>query len=276
MERNHGGRAPHLFLFLFLFFSSSLVLFDPTFAICVPRNYSSQSHPQPQTPPSPVSLHRSQTPPPPPPVSHISAPAPTTKPPPENPSPVAKTPSTSALIPNGDTNVVQLDGLKGSLFSRPFLPFPVQPLTNPNPGLKKLCDSTDYPSLCVSSLTPFMSKKVDAVSLLLPAIKAATQHAKLSLAAASKLAAAPGASEGLVAALGSCKESYNDALVNLQSAAEAAASGDVGTVNSMVSAVVTDSENCEDAFEEESPLFDYDDKLRKMASNCLAIASLVN
>ena len=120
-----------------------------------------------------------------------------------------------------------------------------------------------------------MSQKTDAVSALNVAIKATTQHAKLAIAAASKLAAAPGASAGAVAALGDCKESYNDALDNLQSAMDALESKDIGTVNSMVSAVVTNSESCEDAFEGDSLLSDYDDKLRKMASNVLAIASLI-
>lgn len=122
-----------------------------------------------------------------------------------------------------------------------------------------------------------MVRKPEPFSLLGPAIKATSAHAKVALSAATRLAVAPGASEDLVAALGTCTDSYNDALENLGVAMGALATKDIGTVNSMVSAVVTASEDCEDSFqfEGESPMFDYDDKLRKLASNCLAIASLI-
>ncbi|XP_062104375.1 pectinesterase inhibitor 4 [Humulus lupulus] len=261
LKLNHGSRPP-LFLNLFLFF----ILFHPSTAICVIRNgtlfglYLTKTKTLSS---SSVSVPPKQSPQP---STQVSAPsqAPT-------PSPsqslltISVTPSPDNSQPNDNR------------FSRSStMPLPVQPLTTTPPELKKLCDNTDYPSLCVASLTPFVDGKVEPISLLGLAIKATKLHVKNALAMASKLAAAPGASEGDVMSLESCKEIYDDAMYNLESANEAVGSRDIGTVNSMMSAVVTDSENCEDSFDGESPLFKYDDKLRKMASNCLAIASLIN
>jgi len=51
---------------------------------------------------------------------------------------------------------------------------------------------------------------------------------------------------------------------------------DIGTINTMLSAALTDFVTCEDEFSgETSELSPYDDKGTKMASNCLAIASLI-
>lgn len=73
-----------------------------------------------------------------------------------------------------------------------------------------------------------------------------------------------------------CKDMYSDALDGLQSAMDAIPNKDVGTINSMLSGVISDAVACDDGFEgQKSPFGDYNDKLRKMGSNCLAIASLI-
>jgi|UniRef100_A0A2N9IQB4 pectinesterase inhibitor-like protein len=152
------------------------------------------------------------------------------------------------------------------------------PTLSMDPSIKKICETTDNPDLCVSSIAPFLSGKTDPISVLEMAINAATQHAKNAMAMASKLSAVPKATTDSANAplFEDCKEMYSDALDNLQSAMDAIPSRDIGTINSMLSAALTDFVTCEDGFSgETSPLSPYDDKGTKMASNCLAIASLI-
>ncbi|EXB71065.1 Pectinesterase inhibitor [Morus notabilis] len=196
-------------------------------------------------------------------------------PPPRKTTPtVSSAPSTSSETTSfhATPGNPQVDVHGDGLFSRSTIPV--------NPRLKRLCFQTDYPSLCLSSLSPFLAgKSFSITSALAAAIKAASQHAKQAAATAAKLAASREANEDDKEAIGTCKDSYEDALDNLQQAAEAVPSQDIGTVNSMLSAVVTDSENCGDATEGTeagTKLSKYDDKLRKLASNGLAIASLIN
>ncbi|KAF4359939.1 hypothetical protein G4B88_028690 [Cannabis sativa] len=264
LKLNNGVRPP-LFsnsFIIFLFF----ILFNSPTAFCVSRNNTLFG----------LYLTKSKT------ASSSSSVSTPPKQNPKLPSP-SKSQQTFSVKPNPNqpTTTTDNDDAKSNdyIFSRSSsMPIPTQPPTTTPPEIKKICDNTDYPSLCVASLTPFLSGrgKAEPISLLGLAIKATTVHAKKALAMASKLAAAPGASKGDVMSLESCKEIYDDAISNLENANEAVGSRDIGTVNSMMSAVVTDSENCEDSFDGDSPLFKYDDKLRKMASNCLAIASLIN
>jgi len=72
-----------------------------------------------------------------------------------------------------------------------------------------------------------------------------------------------------------CVGIYADALDNLRNAMDAIKSLDIGTINSMVSAALTDFDTCEDGFSGASPLSFYDQKGIKLASVCLAIATLV-
>ncbi|KAF3456347.1 hypothetical protein FNV43_RR00997 [Rhamnella rubrinervis] len=145
-----------------------------------------------------------------------------------------------------------------------------------DPSVKKICDSTDYSDVCLASLSTFLIPgKTDPVSVLESAIKAATEHAKQAMSQAMKLASAPNLPTRKANALSDCQYMFSDALDNLQSAMEALPSRDLATVNSMLSAVITDSQTCEDGFSGVSPLADFDATLRMMGSNCLAIASLI-
>ncbi|KAL4643117.1 hypothetical protein ACB092_02G070500 [Castanea dentata] len=147
-----------------------------------------------------------------------------------------------------------------------------------DPAIKKICDSTDNPALCLSTLAPFLSGKTDPISVLEMAIKACTQHVKDAIATASVLTNVHKAStdSGNIPFFKDCTEMYNDALDNLQSAMDAIPARDIGTINTMLSAALSDFVTCEDEFSgETSELSPYDDKGTKMASNCLAIASLI-
>lgn len=107
-------------------------------------------------------------------------------------------------------------------------------------------------------------------------INACSMHAKLALAAVSKLSMGQNNARRTAMAVIDCKDMYSDALDGLQSALDAIPNKDVGTINSMLSGVISDAVTCDDGFEgQKSPFGDYNDKLRKMGSNCLAIASLI-
>ncbi|KAL6548199.1 hypothetical protein OROGR_008620 [Orobanche gracilis] len=92
------------------------------------------------------------------------------------------------------------------------------------------------------------------------------------------MADAPGVPPELASVLRDCKDSYDDAVYNFESTIDAFPRRDIGTMNSMLSAVITDVGDCEDGFSgfgEESPFSSVADRLTNMTSNCLAIVSLL-
>ncbi|KAM1923305.1 hypothetical protein ACFX15_021240 [Malus domestica] len=278
-------QTPLVILFFFLFGVNSVQ------AVCKPRDlklrYLTVLSPAPSSPNSQASVPPSKPPagkvfpssrPAGPPPTRSPTPAPTPTPNPPSQPPQASPPADNSISPSSSSSFFRrpFDRPRGNLFPQPFVPNTASSSTPPNPAIQELCKNTDYPDLCISSLTPFQLPKVDPISALELVIKACTAHAQMSLAAASKLVTTPNTARGTVAALSDCKEMYSDALDGLQSAIDAIQSRDMGTINSMLSGVVTDAVTCGDGFEgQQSPLGDYDDKLHKMASNGLAIASLI-
>ncbi|KAK6913691.1 Pectinesterase inhibitor domain [Dillenia turbinata] len=152
-----------------------------------------------------------------------------------------------------------------------------------DPKIKKICESTDYPQICLSTIAPFLTGKTDPLSVLEIVIKACVQHAKIALKAAKQLSEKAEIPKITSSGADVCKEHFEDALDNLQRALDAIPEKDLGSINSMLSAVMTDASTCEDAFQEgpvidsdeDPPMKIYYDKLSKMASNCLAVASLI-
>jgi pectinesterase inhibitor-like protein len=213
----------------------SLIFFNSAQALCVPRNSSNHhAFPPSHSPPKAD-----------PPTSHISAPSPSAYPP--------------SFSPQGQPSTAPW----GSPSISPHLPT--------NPAIKKICDATDYPALCLSSIAPFPVGKTDPLSVLELAVRASIQHTTKGLAKATYLAAGANSSESIL----DCKDIYDEALDNFQNAMDAIHPRDIGTVNTMLSAALTDFDTCEDGFDGESPFSSYDDKGTKLASICLAIASLV-
>ncbi|CAL5346863.1 unnamed protein product [Camellia sinensis] len=145
-----------------------------------------------------------------------------------------------------------------------------------NPVLSQICKSTDYVDLCISSIKPLIHGKTDTVSVLEQAIKVAINNAKTAVAVATKISTIPNTPPDMKSIASDCKDSYEDALDNYQKALEALGIKDVGTMNSMLSAAITDSSDCDDRLSgNKSPLLDFDSKMKQMTSNCLAIVSLV-
>lgn len=289
MEPNNNQIPRIIFLFSLIFFTAQ--------GVCVPRNLLQSPGPSPQPsnstppishvsapsgafsnppesaptlPPSPMPMKENLDPSTPPnytphqapsssPVSHITAPTPALNSPSESaPSPL----QTQSDSPNSAPNPT----------SEPSTP------ASMDPAIKKICDSTDYPALCLSTLAPFLSDKTDPISVLEMAIKACTQHVNDAIATASVITNVHKArtDSGNIPIFKDCIGMYNDALDNLQSAMDAIPARDIGTINIMLSAALSDFVTCEDEFNgETSELSPYDDKGTKMASNCLAITSLI-
>lgn len=158
-----------------------------------------------------------------------------------------------------------------------FSAFP--PSANIDPKIKEICDSTDYPSLCLSSIVPFLNGRTDVMSVLEMSIKASNEYAKFALSMAKKVASIPGIPHQIVSILNDCMNSYEDVLYNFQNALTALPARDIGAMNSMLSAVITDAGDCEDGLNGAnfpSPLSNFGEKLINMTSNCLAIVSLIH
>ena len=75
------------------------------------------------------------------------------------------------------------------------------------------------------------------------AIKASIDRTNLTVAKATAIATSAAITPQVASIMGDCKDSYNDALDNYMSAMDAR---DVGTVNSMLSAAITDFSDCDD------------------------------
>ncbi|CAH8353308.1 unnamed protein product [Eruca vesicaria subsp. sativa] len=172
----------------------------------------------------------------------------------DSPSPSPEAPEEILGAPSGETLISSATTLlKNTLLS---------------PEIKTICGKTDNPALCESSISPLLTAaiKPDASSVLVLAIQASINATKVVLPTVNKVAAAD------------CQELYDDAVANLEDAINAVKESDIDTVNTNLSAAMTDYGTCNDGFEEAgetNPLADVADKLTKMVSNCLAISSLI-
>ncbi|XP_050374706.1 pectinesterase inhibitor [Argentina anserina] len=210
---------------------------------------------------------------------------PAASPRPQNSAPTAKSPSPPSfsssffppLLADSSKTNPQI-----TLFTQPLQlsAASLPPVAAVDPFVKQLCNNTDHSDVCISSVIPFLSARgktsVDASVMLRMLIKACSIHAEMALAVASKLSTETNDGHGTAMAIMDCKEMYSDVLDGLQTAMNAITNKDMGTINSMLSGVISDAVTCDDGFEgQKSPLGDVDDKLRKMGSNCLAMASLI-
>ncbi|KAG9457863.1 hypothetical protein H6P81_002371 [Aristolochia fimbriata] len=222
-----------------------LLLVNSTNALCVPRNSSSASTPKsspPQAPPSNVQPHVLKLPkfiy-----TSHADTPA--------------GAPQQSAPSGGGSP----LDSLLGA-------------------ATKAICAKTDYPDVCESSLKPYKLDvgSISPTSVVGMLLRACTEQTSAATKEAAKLIADSSIDDTLRSYVKVCRESYSDALNNLEDAVAALASGDKNSFNIMVSAAMTDFVSCEDGFEEMdtvSPLKAFDGNLKEIASNILAVASAI-
>ncbi|XP_042016385.1 uncharacterized protein LOC121764414 [Salvia splendens] len=147
---------------------------------------------------------------------------------------------------------------------------------DPNPALEKICESTDYPILCLSTVAPYLDGETDIQSVLDVAIQAGAEFSKYGQETAQKLAGNPANPPQHSSVLSDCRDGFETAAENYGKAADALAEQDKGTVNSMLSAVITYIGDCHDTISTDSLLYSLTEKLINMTSNCLAISSIIN
>ncbi|MCD7456649.1 hypothetical protein HAX54_032557 [Datura stramonium] len=143
-------------------------------------------------------------------------------------------------------------------------------------SIKKICDNTDYPDLCIATVAPFIRGNVvvNVQNVLQVAMKASGQFAKLGFGAVKRASESPATPPNTKKMLKTCLDSWDTVLYNYEKAIEALRIHDTGRMNAVLSAAITDISDCEDAFEGVvSPLTGYGQKMTKMTSNCLAIVS---
>ncbi|CAL9107661.1 unnamed protein product [Musa textilis] len=255
----------------------------PATALCVPRNSSNPINLAALPPPSSTSSPATLSP-------ALESPSPASKPSQLPPSTTTPTPATPSPPLKSSSQPSQPSQLTPSLpaFSRPdaavstqlsaHLPLPsLLPFTG---AVSALCSHTDYPDLCASSIQPLphppgLDGPAALLRLQLQACRAQAEKARAHIAALFSL---PGTKARDESSLQDCDDNYDDVLDNLDEAAAALVSKDKATLKTMLSALVTDFSTCDDGFAETakvSPLAAIDERLTKLASNCLAIAALV-
>lgn len=134
-----------------------------------------------------------------------------------------------------------------------------------------LCKRTDYPALCKSVLKTQRRGGVAAATQ--SAIRATIYQTVQAKALATKLSRSGGKRIFQV-----CYEVYDDALSNLVTSMKNLKAKSRADLNINLSAALSDFVTCDDSFAEAgvtSPLARVNRRLNQLASNCLALASLL-
>ncbi|KAJ4954563.1 hypothetical protein NE237_011346 [Protea cynaroides] len=246
---------------------SSFFFFNSAETLCVPRNSTYLSGiPNPSiTAPSPTGLSQS-------PVSLPNSPTQQPTSPASSPAPaeeLAAAPKISTI---------------SSVPATSPAPAPLKPV-NPISGLvdrtiNNACHETEYPDLCFSTIKPFLNGVADLETILDEEIQVCKNGTLAASADALKRAQDPNTDPDMASVLKDCNDSYKDALDNLKQAEDAMKARDIGTVNTMLSAAMTDIGDCDDETTEmqpdqPQPMSHEDATLTHLTSNCLAIASLI-
>ncbi|KAB2616354.1 hypothetical protein D8674_022942 [Pyrus ussuriensis x Pyrus communis] len=132
-------------------------------------------------------------------------------------------------------------------------------------------------SQLVYTILPFEHGAADPISALQIEIKACLNRMQQALAQFKKLG---GLSASDMSTVQVCQEEYESAVDDLNGATDAIVAHDVGTIQTRLSGVITYLGTCDDAVAE-SPGFKLPFKdedvvtLRKLASNCMAISTLL-
>lgn len=252
-------------LLLLLLLSSILVLLGPTDAVCAPRNAAGKFHPslghakvsphKPSTQPRPVN------PAPPRVVSHPSprSSAPVSKPTPTPTPPTATNPTTPSA--------------RGGAGATAALPGPAVL------KLKAICTQlTDFPDLCVSTLTPYLAGQAsvdDRMALLQASITAAINETNGLIGLLTQYegqATNPTMKTSLVG----CKNDFSNVLDDIKMSTDAIPARDYGTLTNYLGTAITHTSDCDDEFWGLNPLQSQNKKLKDMFDNCLAFAESVN
>ncbi|XP_038886537.1 uncharacterized protein LOC120076712 [Benincasa hispida] len=129
-----------------------------------------------------------------------------------------------------------------------------------------LCQRADFPALCRSVVKGIHDPSV-AIESTIKQLMFQTKQA-MNVARRRKSSA-----------MDVCIEVYDDAYSNLETCLSSLQSHDKGTLNINLSAALTDYVTCDDAVAEIgliSPVTRTNDLMRRMASNCLYLSSLIH
>ncbi|PON36863.1 Pectinesterase inhibitor domain containing protein [Trema orientale] len=147
------------------------------------------------------------------------------------------------------------------------------------------CKKTLYFQLCVSSLrSDPQSQTSDLRGLATIALNLSTANGVDTLSYISALKSEASYNNGsqlqsILGCLSDCIDVYSDAIQNLQDSVPALNDKSYDTLQSLVSAAMTDSETCEDGFKEikgsSSPLTEQNEYFSRLCSNFLAITTLL-
>lgn len=152
-----------------------------------------------------------------------------------------------------------------------------------SPAVDSVCSGTDYAAECVVSILPllrnfrkFEPKPIDVLRMEMSALY---EKANATLDLAKRLIIDQSMPRDVADVLDLCVENYESLLVDLNDASVAVDNGDVGRLDSLVSAAIADVVTCSDAFTEspelESPMANVDVFLKKLCSNVLAISHMI-
>ncbi|CAK8531564.1 unnamed protein product [Lathyrus sativus] len=169
------------------------------------------------------------------------------------------------------------DILKGSIRNPPVSASELAESKQSSLGIEQICMHTEYPDICLATISPHLTQNFDMINVLEAAIKACSIQIKLTITKVAKHAAR---NPEVANAVLECKDQYQNAMDNLQKAMDALPARDLGTVTVMLSTVMADVSTCESAFEDlkQSPNNEQsktDGLVSITVSNCLSIASLI-
>ncbi|CAA0834259.1 Unknown protein [Striga hermonthica] len=153
------------------------------------------------------------------------------------------------------------------------------PAADAGTEVKEICNSTDHPELCLDTLVPRLDGNYDIPIVLEVSMRVGADLARTGLSVAKKVVDGSVGPPELASVLRDCRDMYDEAVYNFESAIDAFPRRDKGTMSTMLSAVITDIGDCEDGlarFGDESPFTDVAEKVKNTASNCLAIVSLLH
>ncbi|KAG6490160.1 hypothetical protein ZIOFF_051445 [Zingiber officinale] len=148
-------------------------------------------------------------------------------------------------------------------------------------SLADLCRRTDYPALCLDAAKAYghaYPSPPDAAALLSMHLDMAADHTRTVKAEAEELLSKGKGSPREKGAIDVCNTQFGDAIDDTDTVREAVKGRDAGTANTVLSAIITYYDTCDDAFAEiplPNPFAKQDDSLSKIISNALALVPIV-
>ncbi|KAL5205178.1 hypothetical protein ABZP36_033387 [Zizania latifolia] len=148
------------------------------------------------------------------------------------------------------------------------------PITPGGDIVKTLCSKTDYPVECQMSVVPKPGQKLDAAGVLRLAMDVVRAKAADAKKAAGTLIADPKTARLALSPLHACVDLYDYISYSLDRADKAMAACDKDTTVTMLDAVLSDVDTCDQSFEDLhlTPLLSkQDEELAKLATICIDI-----